>query len=253
MHWVGRNYALAHHVTLGSLQSFLPRSNNPACSAGFAHGLVSALGPAIRSLDPASVARACAGSQTRYQAYSCVHGLGHAYMRAYNEELPVALRMCGRLPHDDVVDCAQGAFHDYWFSLSGVDGTVQLGASLQPRALCGRQAAEFVRACWYRAFMEFPPRRALYDAGDIVAACAGLTTLQRAGCITGASATFRVPYRQLDACAKACCRTSGSPASAAFRRSSSPTRRSPRRCGSSRAATGSAAHAPAASSGSRRR
>ena len=202
MHWVGRNYALDHHVTLASLQSYLPRTNDPGCSAGFAHGLVSALGPAIRKLDPASVARACAGSQTRYQAYSCVHGLGHAYMRAYNEELPLALRMCGRLPHVDVVDCAQGAFHDYWFSLSGVDGTVQLGPSLRPRALCGRQPQVFVRACWYRAFMESPPNRALNIPSDLVAVCSGLRGLQREGCITGAAVTFNngFPYRQLEGC-----------------------------------------------------
>jgi hypothetical protein len=202
MHWVGRNYALDHHVTLASLQSYLPRTNDPGCSAGFAHGLVSALGPAIRKLDPASVARACAGSQTRYQAYSCVHGLGHAYMRAYNEELPIALRMCSRLPHVDVVDCAQGAYHDYWFSLSGVDGTVQLGPSLRPRALCGRQPQMFVRACWYRAFMESPPSRALNTPSDLVAVCAGLQGLQLEGCITGAAVTFNTgfPDRQLDGC-----------------------------------------------------
>jgi hypothetical protein len=202
MHWVGRNYALDHHVTLASLQSYLPRTNDPGCSAGFAHGLVSALGPAIRKLDPASVARACAGSQTRYQAYSCVHGLGHAYMRAYNEELPLALRMCGRLPQVDVVDCAQGAFHDYWFSLSRVDGTVQLGPSLRPRALCGRQPQVFVRACWYRAFMESPPEHALNTPSDLVAVCAGLRGLQREGCITGAAVTFNnaFPYRQLSGC-----------------------------------------------------
>src|SRR5579864_6180723 len=71
MHWVGRNYALEHHVTLASLQSYLPRTNDPGCSAGFAHGIVSALGRTIRTLDPAAVARACAASQTRYQEYSC--------------------------------------------------------------------------------------------------------------------------------------------------------------------------------------
>jgi hypothetical protein len=204
MHWVGRNYALDHRVTLASLQSYLPRSNDPGCSAGFAHGLVSALGPLIRNLDPASVARACAGSQTRYQAYSCVHGLGHAYMRAYNEELPIALRMCGRLPHVDVVDCAQGAYHDYWFSLSGIDGTVQLGPSLRPRALCGRQPRVFVRACWYRAYMESPPDRALNTPSDLVAVCAGLSGLQRQGCITGAAVTFNTafPARQLTGCAQ---------------------------------------------------
>jgi hypothetical protein len=202
MHWVGRNYAVDHHVTLASLQSYLPRTNDPGCSAGFAHGLVSALGPAIRKLDPASVARVCAESPTRYQAYSCVHGLGHAYMRAYNEELPLALRMCGRLPHVDVVDCAQGAYHDYWFSLSGVDGTVQLGPSLRPRALCGRQPQIFVRACWYRAFIESPPNRALNTPSDLTAVCAGLHGLQRQGCITGAAVTFNTafPIRQLRGC-----------------------------------------------------
>jgi hypothetical protein len=104
MHWVGRNYAVEHHVSLGTLQRYLPRTNDPGCSAGFAHGLISALGRSIRRLDPRSVAAACARSATRYQAYSCVHGLGHAYMRAYNEDLPLALRMCGRLPRADVVD-----------------------------------------------------------------------------------------------------------------------------------------------------
>jgi len=189
MHWVGRNWAAQHHVTLATLQDYLPRTNDPGCSAGFAHGLISALGPSINRLDPLSVAAACARSATRYQAYSCVHGLGHAYMRAYNEQLPPALRACGRLPHRDVVDCAQGAFHDYWFAATGTDGLFpHLVAT--PRRLCGRQPARFVRACWYRAFMEAPPGRALNVPADLAALCAGLRLLQREGCITGASAVF---------------------------------------------------------------
>jgi len=187
MHWVGRNYALAHHVTLGSLQRYLPRTNDPGCSAGFAHGLISALGRSIARLDPSSVAAACARSATRYQAYSCVHGLGHAYMRAYNEELPLALRMCARLPHADVVDCAQGAFHDYWFSVTGADSLFPRGETASPRTLCGRQAARYVRACWYRAYMESPPNRPLNTPADLGAVCRGLRGLQRQGCITGAS------------------------------------------------------------------
>src|SRR5207253_5209192 len=35
MHEVGREYARAHHLTLASLQRYVPRSNNPNCSAGF--------------------------------------------------------------------------------------------------------------------------------------------------------------------------------------------------------------------------
>jgi hypothetical protein len=203
MHWVGRNYALEHHVTLGSLQRYLPRTNDPGCSAGFAHGLISALGRSIARLEPASVAAACAKSATRYQAYSCVHGLGHAYMRAYNEELPLALRMCGRLPHADVVDCAQGAYHDYWFAVTGADSLFPSGQTASPRALCGHQPARFVRACWYRAFMEAPPARALNTPADVAAVCGGLRGLQRQGCITGASVTFDTgrPDVQVAGCA----------------------------------------------------
>jgi len=202
MHWVGRNYAVEHHVRLGTLQSYLPRTNDPGCSAGFAHGMISALGSSISRLDPRSVAATCARSPTRYQAYSCVHGLGHAYMRAYNEDLPLALRMCGRLPQVDVVDCAQGAYHDYWFATTGADNLFPR-AGLSPRALCGRQPARFVRACWYRAFLESPPNRALNAPKDLAAVCAGLHGLQRQGCITGASVTFDSgdPDRQVAGCA----------------------------------------------------
>ena len=203
MHWVGRNYAVEHHVSLGSLQRFLPRTNDPGCSAGFAHGMISALGKSISQLTPSAVAAVCAQSATRYQAYSCVHGLGHAYMRAYNEDLPLALRMCGRLPARDVVDCAQGAYHDYWFAEGSADGLVPSAAPLSPRALCGRQPRRFVRACWYRAYLESPPDRALNVPSDLVAVCAGLDGLQRQGCITGASVTFHSarPDLQLAGCA----------------------------------------------------
>src|SRR5262249_56230193 len=71
------------------------------------------------------------------------------------------------------------------------------------RALWGRQAPRFVRACWYRAFMESPPNRALYMPADLAAVCSGLRALQREGCITGASAIFNSgrPDRQVTGCA----------------------------------------------------
>ena len=87
MHWVGRNYALEHGVTLATLQQYLPRTNDPGCSAGFAHGLISALGPSLLKGSTSEAAEVCDASPTRYQAYSCVHGLGHAFMRAYMEAL----------------------------------------------------------------------------------------------------------------------------------------------------------------------
>jgi hypothetical protein len=204
MHWVGRTYAIDRGVTLASLQEYLPRTNDPGCSAGFAHGLISALGKTVARLDPAAAARTCAASATRYQAYSCVHGLGHAFMRTYVEALAPALHMCSRLPRADVADCAQGAFHDYWFAIGGVDGLMHQGPAPTPRELCGAQPSRFVRACWYRAFLERPPATQLTTVRDVLAVCRGLHGLQHDGCVTGASAVVSSadPRRQVTGCSR---------------------------------------------------
>src|SRR5919197_1465565 len=47
MHPVGRRYARLVHLTLARLRDYLPRSNDPGCSAGFGHGLIMELGPQI--------------------------------------------------------------------------------------------------------------------------------------------------------------------------------------------------------------
>src|SRR5205085_220172 len=119
--------------------------------------------------------------------YSCIHGLGHAYMRLYSELLAPALSMCRALGRVNAPDCAQGAFHDYWIAESGLDSTKALHAAASPRRLCGRQPALFVRACWFRAFLERPPRHAIATARDVSSACRGLVAIQRAGCVTAAS------------------------------------------------------------------
>lgn len=202
MHWVGRHFALARGITLASLQRFLPSTNDPSCSAGFAHGLISALGKAVLAIGPKSAAALCARSPTRYQQYSCVHGLGHAYMRVYFEHLQPALRLCKRLPRNDVADCAQGAFHDFWFSTRGFDDTHR-NRAVSPRALCGPQPREFVRPCWYRAFMEVPPLRKIRQPHDLLVVCAGLRALQHQACVTAASAVAAPdPFRQLAGCAR---------------------------------------------------
>ena len=46
MHEVGRRYGAEHHVTLGDLMDYIPRSNDPTCSAGFGMGLVDVPRPA---------------------------------------------------------------------------------------------------------------------------------------------------------------------------------------------------------------
>src|SRR5262249_29260748 len=74
MHEVGREYARAHRLTLATLQRYVPRSNNPNCSAGFGMGLVMYLGPEILSSGGGAAAHACGRLRTRYRVYTCVHG-----------------------------------------------------------------------------------------------------------------------------------------------------------------------------------
>ena len=113
MHEVGREYAREHHLTLARLQRYVPRSNNPNCSAGFGMGLVMYLGPEILRSGGKAAAQACARLPTRYRAYTCVHGLGHALLRAYHGNLGEAVGACRALKRAYAPDCAQGVFHDY--------------------------------------------------------------------------------------------------------------------------------------------
>jgi hypothetical protein len=188
MHQVGRTYARRHHVTLGSLQHYLPKSNDPGCSAGFGHGLIMALGPQILRVGPKGALRVCMRLPTRMRQYTCIHGLGHAYMRMYGEYLRYALPLCRKLGPRAAPDCAQGAFHDYWIAASGRDATAKRpGLVTSPRVLCGARRGTFAMACWYRVFVERPPRHEVETASDIDGLCTGLRDVQRAGCVAAAS------------------------------------------------------------------
>lgn len=187
MHLVGRRYGEDHGVTLDSLQQFLPRSNDPGCSAGFAHGLISTLGDAVATAAPEAAA-ICQQSPTREQRYTCIHGLGHAFMRTYLESISHALRGCDSLGARLAPDCGMGVFHDYWLSVSGVDETQRpANVELSPRKLCARQPLRFVRVCWYPAYLVRPPAVPIVDEAGADRQCNGLTGVQRFGCITAAS------------------------------------------------------------------
>lgn len=187
MHRVGRLYAADHDVTLTTLLDYLPRSNNPNCSAGFAHGLISTLGPAVAAAGPQAAA-VCRRGETREQEYTCVHGLGHAFMRNYSESIPDALRGCDSLGPRFAPDCGMGVFHDYWLSLSGLDETERpKDVELSPRALCAKQPQRFVRVCWYPAFLIRPPVSPIGDPADVDRLCSGLEGIQRFGCVTAGS------------------------------------------------------------------
>jgi hypothetical protein len=204
MHTVGREYAIAAHVTLENLYHSLPKSNDPGCSAGFGHGLLIALGPAIQKMGPKGAAAECSKATTRYERYSCVHGLGHAYARLYLDYPIPALAACKLLGPDDAADCAQGVFHDYWIAVEGLDSAQRhAGMTTSPRALCGQYSGSFARACWYRAYLEHPPSRAVNSVAAIMAVCSGLRGVQLKGCVTGASLIRSSdPFLQMKTCAR---------------------------------------------------
>jgi hypothetical protein len=199
MHTVGRDYARQEGVTLATLMDVLPRSNDPGCSAGFAHGLVTGVAPR----EPGEAAAVCAKATTRYQRYSCVHGLGHAFMRINGDRLPRALALCRALGARNAPDCAQGAYHDYWFAVAGADdASLPGGGATDPRELCAAQPEEFVRPCWYRAYVDNRPEIPVDSPEAIDVLCEGLAGLQRAACVTAASVIGPSdPYAQLDLCA----------------------------------------------------
>jgi hypothetical protein len=203
MHTVGRNYAREAGVTPATLMRYLPKSNDPGCPAGFAHGLVTAVAPDIDPSEPREAAAVCADAGTRYRRYSCIHGFGHAFMRIYDDRLRPALGLCRALGPGAAPDCAQGAYHDYWFAVIGADDASKPDRVVtDPRRLCGAQPEEFVRPCWYRAFVDNRPDIEVDSADDLDALCDGLIGLQREACITAASVIGPPdPVAQLQICA----------------------------------------------------
>jgi hypothetical protein len=204
MHQVGRMYARRHHVTLANLQRYLPRSNDPGCSAGFGMGMVLTLGSQIGQLGPDGAIKLCMRAPTRFRSYTCVHTLGHAYMRLYHEQLPFAVRACRALPASQAPDCAQGAYHDYWLSIAGRDATTKQKHGIRSaRVLCARAIPTFVRPCWYRYFLEMPPRQLPTNAAGVRRLCVGLAGRQRTGCVGAASLiTSADPFIQIRICGR---------------------------------------------------
>ena len=202
MHSVGIRFAAARKLTLGDLNTVLPRSNDPGCSAGFAHGMIIYLGPQLRQAGPKAALVACAKPSTRYERYSCVHGLGHAYMRLSGERLGVGLKACSALGPKNGPDCAQGVFHDYWISLGDRPSRrLPWGAGSAAQTayqLCSHY--DYVRGCWYRALLEDhpPPIR---SPADLLALCRGMQGIQHDGCIIGGSAAGSSnPFSQVQLC-----------------------------------------------------
>jgi hypothetical protein len=206
MHIVGRDWAKQHHLTLADLYRYVPRSNDPGCSAGFGMGMAMYLGPEL-VVAPRSVLKTCDRLPTRFRRYTCVHGSGHAFMRGFHSQLSDAVRACRTLGPTNAPDCAQGAYHDYWISLGGGDDTTRpKDAATTPEAVCG--GVEFVRPCWYRFFWEREPGTHVRHASDMLRLCKGIAGFQRAGCMSGASLMMSRELEPVDH-ARECAKLSG--------------------------------------------
>ena len=203
MHSVGREWAQEHHLTIEELQNVVPKSNDPGCSAGFGMGLVMELGPQIIKTGGKSALKTCVKLPTRWREYTCVHSLGHALMRGYHESLFLAVGACSKLGARYAPDCEQGAFHDYWISLSGGDDTTSpIHAIRSARKLCA-QYERYAVQCWYRYWIEQAPGPVILGASDLLRLCHGLTGAERYGCIAGAEKdVYDTPFAQMAMCEK---------------------------------------------------
>ena len=124
-------------------------------------------------------------------------------MRLSGERFAIALRACTALGPTNAPDCAQGVFHDYWITL-GDRPTTRLpwgaGSATQVAyQLCSHYA--YVRGCWYRAFLEDHPARAIRSARDLLAVCRGMRGLHHEACLTaGALVSSSDPFTQVRLC-----------------------------------------------------
>jgi hypothetical protein len=192
MHEVGARYAHQHHVGMSNFVQYLPADDNPGCSAGFAHGLIIAAIPNLATFGghPQRLLASCNGLPTRFQRYSCVHGLGHAFMRLSHDQLGPAITLCEQLGASVAPDCAQGAYHDYWFAVQGYAGATLTGQPAQsPRALCASARPDMVTVCWYRSAIQLHDPSFIADTPQkIERPCGGLSAVQHQACVTASSA-----------------------------------------------------------------
>ena len=147
MHTVAREYALRTKLTLAKLMDSLPRTNDPGCSAGYAHGLVTAVAPEIEKAGPDGRQPSCARrprratSATAARTASGTRSCGSTRTRSRP-----SLQMCEQLGTGAAPDCAQGVYHDYWFAVNGIDDTSQAREPGHRPARAVRRAARGVRA-----------------------------------------------------------------------------------------------------------
>ena len=228
-------------------QGHLPKSNDPGCPAGLrarARDRRRAADRPARSEGGGRGLRRDRHALRALQLHARLRARVHADLRRGARPRSRSARSSARTRGPD---CAQGAFHDYWFSVGGFDDTqAPTDPETDPKQLCGAQEPEYVRQCWYRAFVDNRPPGAIDALRRRRQLCQALEGLQREGCITAATVIGPAdPHSQFSLCfgftgeeALACVRGIEAPEPArrveraVRRRASTAAARFPRRCGS---------------------
>ena len=205
MHTVGRRYGEHAHVTLTNLLDYLPKTNDPGCSAGFAHGLLIALGPQIQKLGPRGAAADCHRArdalpavQLRPRARPCLRTAVRRLRRSGAGLVRSARRRPTRPTARRASSTTTGSPSPASTARAPARERDLAREALRRRnrpATCGRAGTGRCSSA--------PPARLPDSAQSLLALCRGLSTRQHAGCITGASLIRSSdPREQLRTCAE---------------------------------------------------
>jgi len=125
-------HRIAHMIGSASLAYFHGNvaltysKGSPSCASGYYHGILERAFASVHST--AGLVRAarslCQGAHVRRRGfldYQCTHGLGHGLMIQTGYDLPLALKVCGRLQTRwDEVSCTGGAFMENGSTVYGM-------------------------------------------------------------------------------------------------------------------------------------
>jgi len=169
------------------------------CNMGFFHGVVEGLGEAVETPeDLLKVMRTvCAPFPAGERFEVCAHGLGHAAMKAYGNELDPSVSACLLLEAPSKDTCLAGVFME-WVKMYAVDGytpvvtprTEPLDASLEnvfPPGLCMSMPETQRGPCFKEMFQTLYNTATVEDMKESVRWCKGMSD-----CVEGVG--LRLPF-----------------------------------------------------------
>ena len=177
--------------TLGTLMDYLPQSNDPGCPrrvrarARHRRGAGHRPEPAARGGAACAATRARATSATAASTASATRSCGSTTTSSSRRSSSAPRSARGAAP-----DCAQGAYHDYWFAVVGADDATLRRRSRSPtRAGCAASSRRrsCARAGTARSWRTAPRASRSRRRRTSRTLCDGLDGLQREGCVTAAS------------------------------------------------------------------